>query len=117
MRRIFLTILTFCILSLSAGYCAETKSPIKQSTVQSKSIKNTTSTVLSKDYTVQKLPTGQTVIVMPVKTNPIVTIDTWIKTGSVNENDQNSGVAHFLEHLFFKGTEKTPPGAFDRILE
>lgn len=68
-------------------------------------------------YTTQKLPSGQTVIVMPVKTNPIVTINTWIKTGSINENDANSGVAHFLEHLFFKGTEKTPAGEFDRILE
>ena len=65
----------------------------------------------------KKLPSGQTVIVMPVNSNPIVTIDTWIKTGSINENDKNSGVAHFLEHLFFKGTEKTPPGEFDRILE
>ncbi len=69
------------------------------------------------EYVTEKLPTGQTVIVMPVKTNPIVTINTWIKTGSINENDNNSGVAHFLEHLFFKGTEKTPPGEFDRILE
>ncbi len=71
----------------------------------------------TEDYVMQKLPTGQTVVVVPVNTNPIVTIDTWIKTGSINEDDKNSGVAHFLEHLFFKGTEKTPPGEFDRILE
>ncbi len=69
------------------------------------------------DYTVQKLPNGQTVVVYPIKDNPIVTIDTWIKTGSINENDTNNGVAHFLEHLFFKGTKKHPTGDFDRILE
>ena len=68
-------------------------------------------------YTVQKLPNGQTVIVYPIKDNPIVTIDTWIKTGSINENDTNNGVAHFLEHLFFKGTKAHPTGDFDRILE
>ena len=52
-----------------------------------------------------------------VRNNPIVTIDTWIKTGSIDEDDSNSGVAHFLEHLFFKGTKNHEPGEFDRILE
>ena len=69
------------------------------------------------DYTIQKLPNGQTVVVYPIKDNPIVTIDTWIKTGSINETDANNGVAHFLEHLFFKGTKAHPTGDFDRILE
>lgn len=69
------------------------------------------------DYTVQKLPNGQTVVVYEIKNNPIVTIDTWIKTGSVNETDTNNGVAHFLEHLFFKGTKAHPVGDMDRILE
>lgn len=73
--------------------------------------------VFAADFTVQKLPNGQTIIVQEVKNNPIVTIDTWVKTGSVNETDANSGVAHFLEHLFFKGTKLHPAGEFDRILE
>ncbi len=98
MKKIFLKLLTFCVLAVIANpvFAAEQK---------------------NKEYVTQKLPSGQTVIVVPVNNNPIVTIDTWIKTGSINENDKNSGVAHFLEHLFFKGTEKTPPGEFDRILE
>ena len=69
------------------------------------------------DFTVHKLPNGQTLVVQEVRNNPIVTVDTWVKTGSVNESDTNSGVAHFLEHLFFKGTKKHPVGEFDRILE
>ena len=73
--------------------------------------------VFASDFTVHKLPNGQTLIVQEVKSNPIVTIDTWVKTGSINENDSNSGVAHFLEHLFFKGTKQHPVGEFDRILE
>ena len=73
--------------------------------------------VSASEYTIQKFPNGQTLIVKQVSQNPIVTIDTWIKTGSVNENDANSGVAHFLEHLFFKGTSKNAPGEFDTILE
>lgn len=69
------------------------------------------------DFTVQKLPNGQTLVIQEVRNNPLVTIDTWIKTGSINETDSNSGVAHFLEHLFFKGTKKHPVGEFDKILE
>ena len=64
-----------------------------------------------------KLDNGQTVVVQEVKNNPIVTIDTWIKTGSIDEDDSNNGVAHFLEHLFFKGTSTHAPGEFDKILE
>jgi len=64
-----------------------------------------------------KLDNGQTVIIQEVHNNPIVTIDTWIKTGSIDEDDANNGVAHFLEHLFFKGTKNHDPGEFDKILE
>jgi len=73
--------------------------------------------VFALDYNIYKLDDGQTVIIKQVKNNPIVTIDTWIKTGSINENEKNNGVSHFLEHLFFKGTKANPPGEFDRILE
>ena len=73
--------------------------------------------VFASDYNIYKLDNGQTVVIKQVKTNPIVTMDTWIKTGSINENDQNNGVSHFLEHLFFKGTKNHAPGEFDKILE
>lgn len=73
--------------------------------------------VYAADFNVYKLENGQTVIIQEVKTNPIVTIDTWIKTGSINENDENNGVSHFLEHLFFKGSTNHAPGEFDKILE
>ena len=73
--------------------------------------------VFAADYNVYKFSNGHTVIIKQVKSNPIVIIDTWIKTGSINENDKNNGVSHFLEHLFFKGTEKNPLGTFDKLLE
>lgn len=73
--------------------------------------------VFAADFQTYKLNNGQTVIIKEVKENPIVIIDTWIKTGSINETDKNNGVAHFLEHMFFKGTTKYPTGEFDKILE
>ena len=75
------------------------------------------SSAIAADYVAKKLPSGQLVIVYEMKDNPIVTINTWVKTGSINEDDSNTGVAHFLEHLFFKGSENVPPGEFDKILE
>ena len=71
----------------------------------------------AENYSVHKLSNGQTVIIKQIKNNPIVTIDTWVKTGSVNETEKNTGISHFLEHLFFKGTQNHPTGEFDRILE
>lgn len=73
--------------------------------------------VFASDFFYKKLNSGQTIIVKEIKDNPIVTVNTWIKTGSINEDNTNSGVAHFLEHLFFKGSKNVPPGEFDRILE
>ena len=76
-----------------------------------------TETVFAADFNVYKLENGQTVVIQEIKNNPIVTIDTWIKTGSINETDENNGVSHFLEHLFFKGSTNHTTGEFDRILE
>jgi zinc protease len=64
-----------------------------------------------------KLPTGQTLYIKEDHSQPIVTIDTWVKTGSVNETDAINGVSHFLEHLLFKGTATRKPGELDRLLE
>lgn len=63
------------------------------------------------------LKNGQTLIVKEVHSNPIVTVDTWVRTGSVNETAKNNGVSHFLEHLLFKGTEKHKLGEIENILE
>lgn len=65
---------------------------------------------------IYELDNGHTIITIK-KPGEITNISTWVKTGSVNENDNNNGVSHFLEHLMFKGTERLKPGEFDRILE
>ncbi|GAM19886.1 hypothetical protein SAMD00019534_030610 [Acytostelium subglobosum LB1] len=45
-------------------------------------------------------------------------IGVWVDSGSVYENDQNNGVAHFLEHMIFKGTEKrTSPTHIETEIE
>ena len=47
----------------------------------------------------------------------MINISTWVNTGSINENNHNNGVSHFLEHLMFKGTHQYKAGEFDKILE
>ena len=77
----------------------------------------TNSFALEEGLSVTTLPSGQKVIIKEVHDNAIVKIDTWINTGSINEDDKTNGISHFLEHLFFKGTQKYPTGAFDKILD
>lgn len=56
-------------------------------------------------------------IVFAHKKGALINISSWVKTGSINENDENNGISHFLEHLMFKGTSKHKAGEFDRTLE
>ncbi len=59
---------------------------------------------------------GYTLIFVP-KHGDVFNISTWVKTGSIHEDDRINGISHFLEHLMFKGTERFKPGEFDRIME
>ena len=56
-------------------------------------------------------------LVMAHKKSPMINISSWVKTGSINENAQNNGVSHFVEHLLFKGTTKYKAGVFDATME
>ena len=71
---------------------------------------------LTKEVEVYERENGHK-IVLAHKEGGLVNISTWVKTGSINETDNNNGISHFLEHLMFKGTHKHKAGEFDRILE
>lgn len=49
---------------------------------------------------------GLRIVLEEIPTVRSVAIGIWIGTGSRNENEKNNGISHFLEHMFFKGTEK-----------
>ena len=71
---------------------------------------------LTKEAEVYKRDNGHT-IVLAHKEGEMANVSTWVKTGSINEDDRINGISHFLEHLMFKGTHKHKAGDFDRILE
>ena len=67
--------------------------------------------------TTYTLDNGMQVVVIEDHRAPVVTHMVWYKVGSADEQAGHSGIAHFLEHLLFKGTEKHPEGEFRRIIE
>ncbi len=65
----------------------------------------------------KKLPNGLTVIVKPDRSSPIVAVNVWFGVGSVHESEEMNGLAHFQEHMVFKGTEKYGVGDIARIVK
>ena len=63
-----------------------------------------------------KLDNGLEVVVVPDRRAPVVTHMVWYRVGGADEPQGKSGIAHFLEHLMFKGTDKIPPGEFSKIV-
>ena len=62
------------------------------------------------------LDNGLQVVVIQDHRTPVVTQMIWYKVGSADETPGKSGLAHFLEHLMFKGTEKHPVGEFSQTV-
>jgi zinc protease len=62
------------------------------------------------------LSNGLQVVVIEDHVAPVVTQMVWYKVGSGDEAKGKSGVAHFCEHLMFKGTAKIKPGDFSKIV-
>ncbi len=63
-----------------------------------------------------QLENGLQVVVIPDRRAPVVTHMIWYKVGAADEPDGQSGVAHFLEHLMFKGTTDHPNGEFSKMV-
>ncbi|QFU15717.1 M16 family metallopeptidase [Microvirga thermotolerans] len=62
------------------------------------------------------LDNGLDVVVIPDRRVPVVTHMVWYRNGSADDPLGQSGIAHFLEHLMFKGTEKHPAGEFSKVV-
>lgn len=66
--------------------------------------------------TLHQLPNGLTIVAeqMPVEA---VNLSLWVNIGSAVESDALNGMAHFLEHMVFKGTARLNSGEFERQIE
>ena len=62
------------------------------------------------EYTKVVLKNGLSVILFERRDMPLVNIGTYVRTGYLNEPDENRGISHVMEHMFFKGTTKRDVG-------
>ena len=62
------------------------------------------------------LGNGLELVVIPDRRAPVVTHMIWYKVGAADEQRGKSGIAHFLEHLMFKGTDAVGEGEFSRVV-
>jgi predicted Zn-dependent peptidase len=64
-----------------------------------------------------RLAGGAELVSLPLEGAPLVCLDFWCRAGSAFERGEESGMAHFLEHMVFKGSDHLGPGEFDRRIE
>jgi zinc protease len=72
---------------------------------------------LAEPVTSFTLDNGLNVVVIEDHRAPVVVQMIWYRVGAADEPPGHSGIAHFLEHLMFKGTEKIAPNQFSAIVE
>ena len=63
------------------------------------------------------LDNGLQVVVIEDRRAPVVVHMVWYPVGAADEPPLQSGIAHFLEHLMFKGTDTRDPGEFSAVVE
>jgi len=63
------------------------------------------------------LDNGMDVVVIEDRRAPVVVHMVWYRVGAADEPQMKSGIAHFLEHLMFKGTDDLDPGEFSAVVE
>jgi zinc protease len=76
-----------------------------------------TRAALAETVTTFTLDNGLEVVVIEDHRAPVVVQMIWYKAGAADEPPGKSGIAHFLEHLMFKGTERVAPNAFSALVE
>lgn len=80
---------------------------------------STASLAQAKGFAVEKykLSNGMRVLLHQDRSLPIYSLHLWYDVGSSDEEPNRTGLAHFFEHLMFKGTQKNKEGVFDDLIE
>ncbi len=110
-----LALLALAFTPLAAS--AQATSPAAPDTPLSVTPTSTATGVGLGTVTEYRLPNGMQVLVAPSDAADLVTLDVWVGAGTRRETAANNGVAHFMEHLIFKGTPTRKPGEIDAAIE
>jgi zinc protease len=103
----FMVSLISLVVGLQASWAAD---PVETTLLK-------TAKSLYADLRVETLPNGLKVYLLPVKSSPVVTTMVAYKVGACDEDKDQTGLSHYLEHLLFKGTDKLVPGDVDRATQ
>ena len=101
-------------LALACGLALTIVAPLSASAEAPAAAATPSAPVIGAAVTTFTLPNGLTVVVIPDHRAPVVTHMIWYRAGSADEPAGKSGIAHYLEHLMFKGTKAHPEGAFSK---
>ena len=63
------------------------------------------------------LPNGVVLISQEHRASEVVALQLWVRTGGRDEQGNDLGLSHYLEHMLFKGTPTRPPGSIDTLIE
>jgi len=63
------------------------------------------------------LPNGVVLIVQEHRASDVVALQLWMRMGGRDEAADELGLAHYIEHMLFKGTPTRPPGSIDTMIE
>ncbi len=63
------------------------------------------------------LPNGVVLIAQEHRASDVVAVQLWMRMGGRDEAPDELGLAHYIEHMIFKGTPTYPPGSIDRLIE
>ena len=66
---------------------------------------------------VVRYPNGFELVILRNRAAPVLALDLWVRVGSASEGPGEAGLAHLVEHMLFKGTERREPGAIAREIE
>src|SRR5690349_8383850 len=107
-----LLLLTAAALAALARPAARADAP-KAADAESPALK--AASALYDGVRVETLDNGLKVYLKPVPKATVVTTMVAYRVGSADEDLDNTGLSHYLEHLMFKGTDKIMPGDIDRV--
>ena len=102
-------------LGLSAAPLALAAQTVPEPAVEAEAI-DPASLDLARGVEVRKLENGLNVVAIPDRRAPVVTHMIWYHVGAADEPPGKSGIAHYLEHLLFKGTPNVPAGVFTQAV-
>src|ERR1700710_2844116 len=102
-----------CVLSLIAGLAAATAAPDRARLSQPAPVNPRQTGNSTFQFALQN---GMQVLVIPDHRAPVATQMLWFRVGAVDDPPGISGLAHFFEHMMFRGTKQTPGDLYAQII-